>query len=127
LIEAGKNYGYPIVSNGSHYDGRDIPDHSTRPEFEAPNLWWDPSISPAGLIIYSGNLFPEWRGDAIFGALSGQALVRADLDGDKARKADHWPMGARIREVEQGPDGELYLLEDGESGGRMLRLDPNRQ
>lgn len=126
LIEAGKNYGYPIVSNGSHYDGRDIPDHKTRPEFAAPKLWWDPSISPAGLIIYSGDLFPQWKGDAIFGALSGEALVRADLDGAKARKADHWPMGARIREVEQGPDGEIYLLEDGESGGRLLRLDPAR-
>jgi len=127
LIEAGGNYGYPIVSNGSHYDGRDIPDHSTRPEFAAPKLWWTPSISPAGLIIYSGDLFPGWKGDAIFGALSGQALVRADLDGGNARKADHWPMGARIREVEQGPDGEIYLLEDGESGGRLLRLDPVRQ
>jgi glucose/arabinose dehydrogenase len=124
LIEAGKNYGYPIVSNGSHYDGRDIPDHSTRPEFAAPKLWWNPSISPAGLIIYSGDLFKDWKGDAIFGALTGQALVRAELDGGKARKADNWPMGARIREVEQGPDGEIYLLEDGESGGRLLRLDP---
>jgi len=129
LIEAGKNYGYPIVSNGSHYDGRDIPDHPTRPEFAAPKLWWNPSISPAGLIIYSGNLFPQWKGDAIFGALSGQALVRADLDGDKARKADYWPMGARIREVEQGPGGEIYLLEDGDDGssGRLLRLDPVRR
>jgi len=124
LIEAGGNYGWPIVSNGSHYDGRDIPDHPTRPEFTAPKLWWNPSISPAGLIIYTGDLFADWKGDAIFGALTGKALVRADLNGDKARKADHWPMGARIREVEQGPDGEIYLLEDGESGGRLLRLDP---
>jgi glucose/arabinose dehydrogenase len=124
LIEAGGNYGWPIVSNGSHYDGRDIPDHPARPEFTAPKLWWNPSISPAGLIIYSGDLFPGWKGDAIFGALSGKALVRADLNADKARKADHWPMGARIREVEQGPDGEIYLLEDGESGGRLQRLDP---
>jgi glucose/arabinose dehydrogenase len=126
LVEAGKNYGYPIVSNGSHYDGRDIPDHPTRPEFAAPKLWWNPSISPAGLIIYSGDLFKDWKGDAIFGALSGQALVRADLDGDNARKAEQWPMGARIREVEQGPEGEIYLLEDGEDGssGRLLRLDP---
>ena len=70
-------------------------------DFEAPKLWWNPSISPGGLIIYSGDLFPQWKGDAIFGALSGEALVRADLDGDSARKADQWPMGARIREVEQ--------------------------
>lgn len=129
LIEAGKNYGWPIVSNGSHYDGRDIPDHPTRPDFAAPKLWWTPSISPAGLVIYSGDLFPEWKGDALFGALSGQAFLRADLDGTNARKADQWDMGARIREVEQGPRGEVYLLEDGGRGsaGRLLRLEPVRR
>ncbi|HEX8527606.1 PQQ-dependent sugar dehydrogenase [Allosphingosinicella sp.] len=129
LIERGANYGYPIVSNGSHYGGRDIPDHPTRPEFRAPKLWWNPSISPAGLIIYSGRLFPEWRGDALMGALSGQSLVRIDLDGANAREANRWPMGARIREVEEGPDGAIYLLEDesGGSGGRLLRLTPAGQ
>ena len=127
LVESGKNYGWPNASNGSHYDGRAIPDHRPGDGYEPPKLWWTPSISPAGLIIYSGDLFPEWKGDAIFGALSGQALVRADLDGGNARKADHWPMGARIREVEQGPRGEVYLLEDGESGGRLLRLEPVRR
>jgi glucose/arabinose dehydrogenase len=126
LIERGRNYGWPIVSNGSHYDGRDIPDHPTRPEFAAPKLWWNPSISPAGLIIYSGDLFAGWKGDAIFGALSGEALVRADINGASAAKADYWPMGKRIREVEQGPDGEIYLLEDG-PGARLLRLDPVRR
>ena len=126
LIEGGKNHGWPIVSNGSHYGGESIPDHETRSEFAAPKLWWTSSISPAGLIIYSGDLFEDWKGDAIFGALSGEALVRADLNGADARKADHWPMGARIREVEQGPRGEIYLLEDGrgESAGRLLRLEP---
>jgi glucose/arabinose dehydrogenase len=126
LIVKGRNYGYPIVSNGDHYDGKDIPDHPTRPEFEAPKVFWNPSISPAGLIIYSGDLFPEWRGDAFLGALSGQALIRVDLDGDNARKADQWDMGARIREVEQGPDGSIYLLEDEDegTGGRLLKLLP---
>jgi len=126
LIEPGKNYGWPIVSNGSHYDGRDIPNHPARPEYAQPKLWWNPSISPAGMIIYSGNLFPQWKGDAIFGALSGEALIHADLNGGNAAKAEQWPMGARIREVEQGPRGEIYLLEDGESGGRLLRLEPVR-
>ena len=128
LIERGRNYGYPIVSNGSHYGGRDIPDHPTRPEFAAPKVWWNPSVSPAGLIVYSGALFPEWRGDALMGALSGQALIRIDLDGANAREADRWPMGARIREVEQGPDGAVYLLEDSRdgAGGRLLRLTPPR-
>ena len=128
LIERGRNYGYPIVSNGSHYGGRDIPDHPTRPEFAAPKVFWNPSISPAGLIIYTGSLFPQWRGDAIMGALSGQALVRIDIDGANAREAGRWPMGARIREVEQAPDGSVYILEDTRegAGGRLLRLTPAR-
>lgn len=121
LIEPGKNYGWPEASYGSHYEGRDIPDDHRGRGFTEPKLWWTPSISPAGLIIYSGDLFPQWKGDAIFGALSGQALLRADLNGASARKADQWDMGARIREVEQGPRGEVYLLED---GGRLLRLEP---
>ena len=123
LIERGKNYGWPLVSYGNHYDGRDIPDDHAGKGFAEPKLWWNPSISPAGLIIYSGDLFPQWKGDALLGALSGQALIRADLDGASARKADQWDMGARIREVEQGPKGEIYLLED---KGRLLRLDPAR-
>ncbi len=127
LIERGANYGYPIVSNGSHYEGRDIPDHPTRPEFRAPLITWN-GTSPAGLMIYSGRLFPQWRGDAFLGALSGQALVRVDLDGARAREGDRWPMAARIREVEEGPDGAIYVLEDerGGSGGRLLRLTPAR-
>jgi glucose/arabinose dehydrogenase len=128
LIEQGKNYGWPEVSYGSHYGGGDIPDAHAAKNFAEPKLWWNPSISPAGLIIYSGDLFPDWQGDAIFGALSGQALLRADLDAASARKADQWDMGARIREVEQGPKGEIYLLEDGGRGsaGRLLRLEPVR-
>lgn len=124
-IERGANYGYPIVSNGNHYDGRNIPDHSTRPEYNAPELSWTPVISPAGLIFYSGNQFRDWRGDAFMGGLSGQALLRIEVDGGRARVADRWDMGARIREVEQGPDGAIYLLEDG-ARGRLLKLTPAR-
>ncbi len=120
LILPGKNYGWPIVSNGSDYGGGEIPDHPTRPEFEAPKVWWNPSISPAGLIVYTGKLFPQWRGDLLMGGLSGKSLIRIDVNGDKATKAERWPM-ARIREVEQGPGGEVYLLED---NGRLLRLTP---
>jgi glucose/arabinose dehydrogenase len=120
LLLPGKNYGWPVVSDGSEYGGGEIPDHKTRPEFEAPKVSWNPSISPAGMIVYTGNLFPAWKGDILMGALSGEALIRIDVDGDKASKAERWPM-ARIREVEQGPKGEIYLLED---GGRMLRLTP---
>ena len=121
LIAAGKNYGWPIVSNGSDYDDTDIPDHPTRPEFEAPKVWWNPSISPSSMLIYSGKKFPQWQGDMFITALSGQALIRVDLDDDKASKGDQWPM-ERLREVEQGPDGDIYLLEDGD--GRLLKLSP---
>jgi glucose/arabinose dehydrogenase len=123
LIERGSNYGYPIVSNGNHYDGRDIPDHDTRPEFNAPEVFWNPVISPAGLIIYSGKQFPDWQGDAFIGGLSSQALIRIEFDGVKAREAARYDMGHRIREVEQGPDGAIWLLED-EGGARLLKLTP---
>lgn len=126
LIQAGRNYGWPRASNGSNYDGSDIPDHRPGDGFEPPKVWWTPSISPGALLIYSGDLFKGWKGDAIIPALSGEALIRVDIDGDQARKADEWPMGARIRSVDQGPRGEIYLLEDGPSGGRLLRLEPAR-
>jgi glucose/arabinose dehydrogenase len=126
LIERGDNYGYPTVSNGDHYDGRPIPDHDTRPEFNAPEVTWTPVISPSSLIFYSGDLFPQWRGSALIGGLSGRALVRVEVSGDTARVAERWDMGQRIREVEQHPDGSVYLLEDERegSGGRLLRLVP---
>lgn len=126
LIEPGLNYGYPKASNGSHYDGRDIPDHAPGDGFEAPKVSWNPVISPGGLLYYSGNLFPAWKGSLFIGGLSSKALVRVRLDGDNAAKADQWDMGARIRDVDQGPDGALWLLEDGADGsqGRLLKLTP---
>jgi len=121
LVVRGANYGYPIVSNGDHYDGRTIPDHSTRPEFNAPAVWWSPVISPSSFIIYTGDEFPAWRGNGFIGGLSSQSLVRVEFNGDKAREAERFDMGKRIREVEQGPDGAIWLLEDG-IGGRLLKL-----
>ena len=128
LIVAGRNYGYPLVSDGDHYDGRDIPDHATRPDLERYKVNWTPVISPSGLMIYSGGLFPAWKGDAFIGGLSSKALVRVDIDGTNARKGDQWDMGARIREVEQGPDGAIWVLEDGGRGsqGRLLKLTPKQ-
>ncbi len=126
LILPGRNYGWPNVSNGRNYNGVDIPDHRPGDGYEAPKVYWNPSISPAGLIIYTGDLFPQWKGDAFFGALSGQALVHVRIRGDQASKAEQWDMGQRIRDVQQGPRGELYVLEDGRKGGpaRLLRLTP---
>jgi glucose/arabinose dehydrogenase len=78
---------------------------------------------------YSGRLFPQWKGDLFIGGLSSQALVRVDVNGTSAAKGDQWPMGARIREVEEGPDGAIWLLEDGGRGsqGRLLKLTPARR
>lgn len=121
LIERGKNYGWPIVSNGDNYDGTPIPRHSTRPEFEAPKAFWNPVISPAGLVIYSGNMFPGYRGDAFIGGLSSMALLQIRFNGTTAREYKRYPMGARIREVEQGPDGALWVLED-DYTGRLRKI-----
>jgi glucose/arabinose dehydrogenase len=123
LIERGANYGYPIVSNGDHYDGRRIPDHDTRPEFRAPAMYWVPAISPAGFAIYDGALFPAWRGNGFIGGLSSKALVRVAIEGATAREVERYDMGRRIRDVAEGPDGALWLLEDGKRA-RLLRLTP---
>jgi glucose/arabinose dehydrogenase len=126
LVQRGANYGYPIVSNGNHYDGTDIPDHPTRPEFNAPAVFWNPVISPSSLMFYGGSEFPQWRGDAFIGGLSSQSIVRIEFDGDSAREAERFEMGMRIRAVEQGPDGAIWILEDEREGrggqGRMFRL-----
>lgn len=126
LIVAGRNYGYPLVSNGDHYNGDPIPDHDTRPDLEAPRAYWVPAISPAGLVFFDGDAFPQWRGSAFIGGLSSEALIRVELDDGEATEVDRFRWGARIREVEQGPDGTLWVLEDdrGESEGRLLRLMP---
>lgn len=123
LIEKGANYGWPLVSNGSHYGGADIPDHVTRPDLNPPEITWTPVIAPAGFVIYSGDRFPAWRGHGLIGGLASQALVRVEFHRNIAREVARYPMGRRIREVEQGPGGEVYLLEDG-AGGRLLRLAP---
>ncbi|ANS77995.1 PQQ-dependent oxidoreductase, gdhB family [Serinicoccus hydrothermalis] len=123
VVEAGGNYGWPEVSDGNHYDGGEIPDHAEGDGFVAPVTSWVPSISPGSLLIYSGEMFPQWQGDALLGALSGQALVRVDLEDGQAQGSETFDLGQRIRAVEQGPDGAVWLLEDAGSG-RLLRLTP---
>ena len=118
------NYGYPVVSNGEHYDGRPIPDHDTRPEFRPPAAWWTPVISPGNLIFYSGDQFSDWHGDALVAGLSSRAIIRIAVDGETAREVERYDMGARIRDVVQGPEGALWVLEDDfrDSQGRLLKL-----
>lgn len=122
LIVQGANYGWPIVSNGDNYNGAPIPDHATRPEFAAPALYWTPVIAPAGLIFYKGDLFADWQGSALIGALAGQALVQVTLGPNgTADQAARWDMNARIRDLAEAPDGALWLIED---AGALRRLIP---
>lgn len=125
LIKKGKNYGWPIVSNGRNYSGIDIPDHDTRPEFESPKITWTPVISPSSITIYRAgrhNDFPAWQGDALISGLSSQALVVVELDKSKASERYRYDMEERIRSV-LSVEGEVWLLEDGPEG-RLLRLLP---
>ena len=130
-IVARGNYGYPLVSNGKHYDGREIPDHDTRPEFNKPAVWWTPTISPGDLMIYRGNLFGAWRGNALAAGLSSRAIVRIRLNGQNAEEVERYPMNARIRSIVEGPEGALWVLEDDlgdgtDSQGRLLKLTPKQ-
>ncbi|MBO7941806.1 PQQ-dependent sugar dehydrogenase, partial [Streptomyces sp. S9] len=85
--------------------------------------WWTLVIAPAGFVIYSGTRFPAWVGSGLIGGLASQALVRVKFNGNTAAEAERYPMGKRIREVEQGPNGDVWLLEDG-TNARLLRLTP---
>lgn len=123
LTVRGDNYGWPVVSWGNQYSGKSIPDHDTRPEFNPPEAYWVPSIAPSGLIIYDGDMFPGWHGNALIGGLVSQSLVRVEISGDRAEEVERFAMGKRIREVEQGPDGAIWVLED-KAGGRLLKLSP---
>ncbi len=123
LLVKGDNYGWPIVSNGNNYSGVPIPNHDTMPEFNPPEAFWVPAISPAGFVIYDGDAFADWKGDGFIGGLSSRALIRVDMTSDSAEEAERYSWDTRVREVEQGSGGALYVLEDGEDG-RLLRLTP---
>ncbi|WBO23037.1 PQQ-dependent sugar dehydrogenase [Sphingomonas abietis] len=124
IIKPGRNYGWPVVSNGINYDGAPIPKHDTHPAFEKPVVYWTPVIAPAGFAFYDKGLFPQWKGSAFIGGLRSEALIRIAFGGaNGAREADRWDMGHRIRDVAVGPDGALWLIED-EEGGRLLKLTP---
>jgi len=124
LVERGVNYGWPIVSNGINYNGSDIPDHSTRPEFRPAAIGWTPVIAPGDFIFYSGDLFPQWRGDALIPGLASMALVQVDMNGTSATEAARYDFGQRLRDIVEGPDGSVWMVEDGPEG-RLLRLTPS--
>lgn len=126
LVEPGKNYGWPLVSDGDHYDGRPIARNATRPDLASPAISWNPVIAPGNFIFYRGDAFPAWRGQAIIAAMEPAGLVRVAIEGTKATEIARTPLDHRIRDVVEREDGSLWLLEDGkESGaGRLLRLSP---
>lgn len=121
--EAGKNYGWPVVSWGKNYDGTDIPDPPTHPEFADAVRHWTPVISPSGMQFYTGDVFPDWQGSALIGGLTEQGLVRLEIENEKVTEEERIPLGARIRDVEQSPEGYVYLLTDSQEG-KVLRLKP---
>ena len=123
--QAGRNYGWPVISYGRDYSGSKIGEGQAKAGLEQPVHYWDPSIAPSGLTFYTGNAFPAWKGSVFLGALAGQRLVRLTMEGGKVtgEEAMLTDLGMRIRDVRQGPDGLLYLLVDSDDG-LILRVEP---
>lgn len=124
LIEPGKNYGWPLVSYAVNYDGVPIPSPDTRPDLAKPVIYWTPIIAPGNIVFYKGAMFPQWNGSALMGGLDTMTLNRIIFDNKGgAKPAERWSVGHRIRDVEVGPDGALWMLEDDNQGG-MFRVTP---
>ena len=123
LVQRGRNYGWPFVSNGDNYAGPSIPDHATRPEFTAPVRSWAPVIAPSGALFYSGAMFPGWRGSALVGGLATMSLIRLQMDGERVGVEERLFLGRRVRDVVQAPDGAILLIVDARNGD-LLRLTP---
>jgi glucose/arabinose dehydrogenase len=121
--QAGRNYGWPLVSWGRHYDGRAIPSPASRPDIAGSLRQWSPVIAPSGMTFYTGSLFPAWRGSLLIGGLVARGVVRVSLQGQQVTGEERISLGQRIRDVRQGPDGAVYVLTD-ETSGEILRLTP---
>ncbi|QID18002.1 PQQ-dependent sugar dehydrogenase [Nitrogeniibacter mangrovi] len=127
IPRAGRNHGWPVITYGREYvTGFAIGEGTTREDVVAPVQVWIPSIAPSGMAFYTGELFPRWQGNLFVGSLKFGVLVRLELDGDKVVREERLLEGVtrRIRDVRQGPDGALYLLDEG--GGRILRVVPGQ-
>jgi len=122
-VEPGRNYGWPVVSWGDHYDGEAIADHDTRPEFAAPATYWVPSISPSGFIFYDAARFADWQGHGLIGGLTSGGVTRVEIAGGKVVDEELIDLGVRVRDLEQAPDGSVYLLTE-QADGKLWRLRP---
>lgn len=120
---AGKNYGWPVVSNGEYYNLSPIPHHETMPNFVKPIHYWHPAVSPSGLIFYTASLMKGWNGNMLLGSLSTQSLVRLTIADEKIIAEERIWLNSRIRDVIQAPDGSVWLLTD-HIDGELLRLSP---
>ena len=125
IPQAGKNYGWPVITYGRDYSFLKIGEGTAKAGMEQPVYYWDPSIAPSGMAFYTGDLFPQWKGNLFVGALAGQALHRLVLDGEKIVGEERLlgDLGERIRDVRSGPDGAIWLLTDSPEG-RVLRVVP---
>ena len=125
VLHSGANYGWPMVTYGIDYSGQVMSEKTEMPGMEQPFLYWVPSIAPSGMAFYTGTKFPEWKGDLFVGALAGRHLRRVHLLGNVAASQELLlaDLKERIREVQDGPDGYLYVATDAENG-RILRLEP---
>ena len=125
LIEPGKNYGWPLASYSTNYNGVPIPSPDTRSDLAKPVIYWTPIIAPGSLICYKGAMFPQWKGSALMGGMATKTLNRITFDGKGgAKPAERFDVGHRLRDVEEGPDGALWALEDATNGG-LFRITPN--
>jgi glucose/arabinose dehydrogenase len=124
LIEPGKNYGWPLASYATNYNGVPIPSPDSRTDLAKPVIYWTPIIAPGNIMFYSGAMFPQWRGSALMGGMATMTVNRITFDGKGgAQPAERWSVGHRIRDVEQGPDGALWMLEDANPGA-LYRVTP---
>jgi len=125
ILQPGVNYGWPVITYGISYGGQPIGEGNAKPGMAQPLLYWVPSIAPSGMAFYTGDKFPEWRGDLFVGALVLRHLRRVELDGETVVGQEELlkDLRARIRDVRNGPDGYIYLLTDASSGA-LLRLEP---
>jgi glucose/arabinose dehydrogenase len=123
LIEAGKNYGWPVVTFSQEYTGGKISKEVSRPNMVDPKFVWTPAIAPSGLLLYRGNIFPNWEGNLFAGGLVSKSVVRIKIESNKTIIQETIPVGQRVRDVRQGKDGFIYILTD-EQAGQLIRLEP---